>query len=75
MFFIANVGNNASPMDGMGYSWTTLPEQFFCKAQGDAVAEKLREVQCKDAVTTPLKINGWNPKMEVWFRSFSFLNG
>ncbi len=21
--------------------------------------------------TTPWKINGWNPKMEVWFRGFS----
>ena len=59
--------------------WVILGQHFrsifFCKAQGDAVAEKLREVQCKDAVTTPLKINGWNPNMEVWFRSFSFLNG
>ena len=25
--------------------------------------------------TTPLKINGWNIIMKVWFRSFSFLNG
>ena len=24
---------------------------------------------------TPLKINGWNIIMEVWFRSFSFQNG
>ena len=24
---------------------------------------------------TPLKINGWNMITEVWFRSFSFLNG
>ena len=24
---------------------------------------------------TPRKINGWNIIMEVWFRSFSFLNG
>ena len=29
----------------------------------------------KNGYKTPWKINGWNIIMEVWFRSFSFLNG
>ena len=36
---------------------------------------KISIIFCLWDAKTPLKINGWNIIMEVWFRSFSFLNG